>query len=106
MDDRISDVLFAKIKDYRWKSKDIFNCSDTFRIRINKKGKIDLVDVDDEEMKELYEKDEYRYCTRSIKKALKGLKFDIIKRRGQPIEEYVIIEIFFEDDGSIENWSW
>jgi hypothetical protein len=108
--DKISRILFEKIQNYKWKKIENCDCSETYQIRINKNGRIDLVEWADwtkEEMKDFdfSEKREYRYCIRSMKRALRGLKFDIIKRRGKPIEEFVYIEIWFEDDGSIENWS-
>jgi len=105
--DKISKILFEKIQNYKWKKLEDFDCSETYRVRINKKGRIDLVEMNlsKDEIKNFYERGEYQHCIRSMKKALKGLKFDIIKRRGKPIEEYVYIEIWFEDDGSIENWS-
>ena len=105
--ERISKILFEKIQNYKWEKSEKFDCSETYRVRINKKGKIDLIEMNlsKEEIKDFFEKGEYQHCIRSMKKALKGLKFDIIKRRGKPIEEYVYIEIWFEDDGSIENWS-
>lgn len=105
---KISKNLFEKIQNYKWKKLEDFDCSETYRVRINKKGRIDLVEMDltKEEINEYYEKGECQHCIRSMKKALKGLKFDIIKRRGKPIEEYVYIEIWFNDDGSIENWNY
>ena len=105
--ERISKILFEQIQNYKWKKLEDFDCSETYRVRINKKGRVDLVEMNlsKEEIKDFFEKGEYQHCIRSMKKALKGLKFDIIKRRGKPIEEYVYIEIWFEDDGSIENWS-
>jgi len=106
--DTIADILFDKIKCYEWKKLKKIDCSEAYIIRINKKGRIDLVEMDltKEEIKNFYERDEYKHCTRSIKKALRGLKFDIIKRKGQPIEEYVRIEIWFKNDGTIENWTY
>jgi hypothetical protein len=105
--DKISKILFVRIQNYKWKELEDFDCSETYRVRINKKGRIDLVEMNlsKEDIDKFYEKDEYRHCIRSMQKALKCLKFDVIKRRGKPIEEYVYIEIWFEDDGSIENWS-
>ena len=41
----------------------------------------------------------------TVKKAVKGLEFDIIKRKGIPIEEVVYIELWFEENGTIENWT-
>ena len=105
--DKISKILFEKIKNYKWTKLEDFDCSETYRVRINKKGRIDLVEMNlsEDEIKKFYEKGEYKHCIHSIKKALRGLKFDIVKRRGKPIEEYVYIEIWFNDGGSIENWS-
>jgi len=106
--DKISKILFEKIENYKWKKLEDFDCSETYRVRINKKGRIDFVEMDlpKEEINKYYEKGECQHCIRSMKKALKGLKFDIIKRRGKPIEEYVYIEIWFNNDGSIENWNY
>ena len=50
-------------------------------------------------------KREYNYCIRSMKKALSKLQFDILKRNGKPIYEKIYIEIWFNDDGTIENWT-
>ena len=100
--------LLYKIKNYKWKKKRKSEHAGHYVIRINKEGRIYLIDGD-YITKEVYskysdfsDKREYRYCIRSIKKALKGLEFDIIKRKGEPIEEYVGVGILFEDDGSIE----
>ena len=40
-----------------------------------------------------------------MKKVLKKLKFDILKDKGIPIAEDIYIEIWFNDDGTIENWT-
>jgi len=34
------------------------------------------------------------------------LQFDIIKRKGKPMEENVLLEIWFEENGAIENWTF
>lgn len=104
----LSDVLFEKIKSYKWTKLDEFDCSETYKIRINKKGEIDLIEMDltKQEIKDFYEKNEAKHCMNSIKKALKNLKFDIVKRKGEPIEEIIYIELWFEEDGTIENWTY
>jgi len=38
-------------------------------------------------------------------KCLKKLQFDVIKKHGEPIEENVFIEIWLNDDGTLENWT-
>jgi hypothetical protein len=53
---------------------------------------------------DLFEKGKYQHCIRSIKKTLRSLKFDIVKRKGKPIEEYIRLYLWFKDDGSIEVW--
>lgn len=106
-DDVLSDVLFEKIKSYKWTKLDEFDCSETYKIRINKKGEIDLIEMalTEQEIKDFYERNEAKHCINSLKEALKGLKFDIIRRQGKPIEETVYIEIWFKVDGTIENWT-
>ncbi|MCG2432249.1 hypothetical protein, partial [Aequorivita xiaoshiensis] len=73
-------------------------------------GKVTNVIMTEYQTKELISefwdtKREYNFCIRSIKKALKGLQFDILKRKGIPIESNVNVEIWFNEDGTIENWS-
>ncbi len=105
--DKATDILFEKIKSYKWTKVVKFDCSETYKIRINKEGEIDLVEMrlTKEEIKGFYGKNEYKHCINSLRKSLKDIKFDIIKRRGFPIEELVYIELWFEEEGTIENWT-
>jgi len=48
---------------------------------------------------------EYDYCMNTMFKALKKLKFDIIKDKGKPMSEDIDIEIWTKDNGKIENWT-
>lgn len=50
-------------------------------------------------------KREYNYCIKTLTRGLKSLKFDIVKNSGKSIEEDIYIEIWFNDDGTIENWT-
>lgn len=107
--DSISNNLFYKIKNYKWTKLDKFDCSETYTIVIGKKGKVTNVIMTEyqtkESIKELWDKNEYNHCINSIKRALSNLQFDILKRKGEPIEEKAVVEIWFNDDGTIENWT-
>jgi len=107
IDDTISNVLFQRIQDYKWSKLDKIDCSEVYRIGINKNGEIGFVEMNlsKEDLEDLFEKNECRHCINSVKKAVKGLEFDIIKRKGIPIEEVVYIELWFEENGTIENWT-
>lgn len=108
--DSISNILFDKIKNYKWTKLDKFDCSEMYTIVIGKKGKITNVIMTEyqtkESIKEFWDtKREYNYCINSIKKALSDLQFDILKRKGEPTEEKFFVEIWFNEDGTIENWT-
>jgi hypothetical protein len=108
--DSISNIIFNKIKNYEWTKLDKFDCSELYTLVIGKKGKITNVIMTDyqtkESIKEFWDtKREYNHCIKSIKKALSNLQFDILKKKGKPIEEKVFLEIWFNEDGTIENWT-
>lgn len=108
--DSISDILFNQIKRYKWTKRNKFDCGEAYTVVIGKNGKITNVLMTDYQTKELIKeywdsKREYNYCIKSIKKALSDLQFDIVKRKGEPIEEKVYIEIWFKTDGTILNWT-
>ncbi|MBK0379727.1 hypothetical protein [Mucilaginibacter segetis] len=106
---KISDILFKYIKKIKFKNTDDCDCSEKYLITIDKEGKISNVksvkykSVD--EISDSDEKNEYTYCTNTIRKALSALKFDIIKDKGKPISEDVYLEIWVEDNGKVENWT-
>ncbi len=108
--DSISNILFNHIKNYKWTELDKFDCGERYTIVIGKNGYIsDVVMTDyqtEEQIEEYWDtKREYNFCVKSVKKALSKLKFDILKRKGTPVEEKVFIEIWFNDDGTMENWT-
>lgn len=107
--EKISDVLFRKLKKVNWKSIEKFDCSEKYYITIDKDGKVSKVNMQyktDEEIEKYYEKKEYNFCINRIYNALKNLKFDIISDKGKPISEDIYIEIFFDsENGKIENWT-
>ncbi len=105
--DSISNVLFEQVKNYEWTKLNKFDCSDNYLITISPNGKVGEIRMawTDEEIKEFFTKREYNHCIKSMKNALSNLQFDIIKRKGEPIEEIVRLEIWFEEDGIIENWT-
>ncbi len=102
----ISDVLFEKIKNYKWTRQNEFDCSETYKIRISTNGKIDQVTMHltDNKWKDFYSRKEYKHCINSVKKSLSDLQFDIVKRKGKPITEYVFLKLWFDEDRTIEKW--
>jgi hypothetical protein len=108
--DSISNIVFDHIKNYKWTKLDKFDCGEKYTVVIGKNGKITDVIMTDYQTEEKIEqywdtKREYNFCVKSVKKALSELQFDILKRKGKPTEEKVFIEIWFNEDGTMENWT-
>ncbi|WP_272148526.1 hypothetical protein [Tenacibaculum aiptasiae] len=109
--DSISNLLFNDIKKYKWtKNLDECDCSELYTVEIGKNGKITDVVMTNYQTKELikefWDRRVYKYCIKSMKKSLSKLQFDIIKRKGKPIEERIKIRIWFNDDGTIERFEY
>ncbi|MGB5988420.1 MAG: hypothetical protein WBG43_01570 [Marinifilaceae bacterium] len=104
---KVSELLFKKLKKIKWKNSNDFDCSEKYLVKIDEKGNISKVSMlySDEEIKKYYEQDEYNYCINKMFNALKDLKFDIIKDKGIPVSEEIYIEIWIEDNGIIKNWT-
>jgi len=107
--DTISKVMFNELNKLNWKNKKDFDCSEKYIVTIGKNGKVSKVTMPEyqteKEIKEFWGKNEYDYCLKTVKKGLKNLKFDILKKNGKPIEENVYLEIWIEDNGKLENWT-
>lgn len=108
-DDSISNILFRELSKSNWKNEKEFDCSEKYLVTINKNGKVSDVAMTEyktsKEIKEFWDRNEYNYCVKTMLNNLQGLKFDILKMNGKPIEEKVYIEIWVEDDGKLENWT-
>lgn len=104
---KVSDLLFKKLKKINWKNSNDFDCGTKYLVTIDEKGNISKVRMvySDEEIEEFYEKDEYNFCIEKIFNSLKSLKFDIIKDKGKPISEDIYIHIWQEENGKLENWT-
>lgn len=104
---KISDLLFKKLKKVKWKNSSDFDCGTKYLVTIDENGNVSKVRMlySDEEIEKYYEKDEYNFCIEKMFNALKSLKFDIIKDKGRPISEDIYIEIWIEDNGKIKNWT-
>lgn len=104
---KISDIIFKKLKKLKFRNKEDFDCSDKYMVTIDENGDVSKVRMlySDEEVEEYYERDEYNFCIQKLFGALKSLKFDIIKDKGKPIAEDIYIEIWVEDNWKIENWT-
>lgn len=107
--DTITKIFINELSKQNWNNKKEIDCSDKYRITISKKGSVKRVIMPEyktqKEINEFWDKGEYKYCIRKVHKALKNLKFDIIKKKGKPIEENYYIEFFIKDNGKIENWT-
>lgn len=108
--DSIINILFDHIKNYKWTKLDKFDCGVRYAVVIGKNGKISDVLMTDYQTDELIveywdTRREYNFCVNSVRKAVSKLQFDILKRQGKPIDEKVFIEIWFNEDGTIENWT-
>lgn len=108
-DDKVADIIFQELEKIKWKNIDKFDCSESYLITIGTDGRVSRVTMADyqtrEEVKENWDRNEYNYCIRTIRKGLQGLKFDILKMNGKPIAETILVEIWMEDDGKLENWT-
>lgn len=104
---KISDILFKKLKKSKWKNKEDIDCSDKYMVTIDEQGNVSNVRMlySDEELEKYFEKDEYIFCINKVLNALQSLKFDIIKDKGKPIPEDIYIEIWVEENGKLKNWT-
>lgn len=104
---KVSDILFKRLKKARWKNKEEYDCSDKYLVTIDQNGNVSKVRMpySEEEIDKYHDREEYNFCIDKIFNALKTLKFDIIKDKGKPIAEDIYIEIWIEDNGKIENWT-
>lgn len=106
--DKVSKILFKQLKKARWKNSEEYDCSTKYLVTINENGIVSKVRMlySDDEIQKYYDKEEYDYCLSKMYNSLKTLKFDIIKDKGVPIAEDIYIEIWVEDNGKLENWTY
>jgi len=103
--EKIPDVLFRQLAKTRWKNRHEFDCSDRYIIAIGPNGYISEVKMQysEQEVEKYFEISEYKFCIAKVAKALKPLRFDIIKDKGIPISEEIYLEIWIGDDWTFEN---
>lgn len=106
--DKVSKILFKQLKKARWKNSEEYDCSTKYLVTINENGIVSKVRMlySDEEIQKYYDKEEYDFCLSKMYNSLMTLKFDIIKDKGVPIAEDIYIEIWVEDNGKLENWTY
>ncbi len=76
-------------------------------VTIDESGKVSKVEMtyNEKELNDYFERDEYNYCVESIYNSLKIMQFDILKDKGVPTSERIFIEIWFDKNGKLENWT-
>ncbi|RZK01782.1 MAG: hypothetical protein EOO46_19270 [Flavobacterium sp.] len=98
--DKVSDILFKKIKKAKWINIDSIDCSEKYLVTIGKDGKVSKVTMlgyqSQDTIDKYWERNEYDYCINTIFNSLRKLQFDIIKDKGKPISEDIYIEIWFD----------
>ncbi|WP_179320182.1 hypothetical protein [Winogradskyella helgolandensis] len=107
--DTISKVIFNELSKLNWKNKNDFDCSEKYLVTIGKNGEVTKVIMPEyrtkEEIKRFWEPKEYKHCIKTVQKGLKDLKFDILKVNRKAIEERYYVDIWIEDDGTLEDWT-
>jgi hypothetical protein len=108
--DKVSDILFKKIKKAKWINVDSIDCSEKYLVTIDRDGKVSKVTMlgyqSQDTIDKYWERNEYDHCINTIFNSLSKLQFDIIKDKGKPISEDIYIEIWFDEKkGKIENWT-
>lgn len=108
--DTISNFIFDKIKNLDWKTLDECDCALTYIITIDKNGRVSEVQMADyltkQVIREGWERNEYLFCINSIRRSIKSLRFDLIKKGGVKVPEKIYIEIWYEETtGQLENWT-
>lgn len=108
--DTIANVFFKEVEKFKWKKLDKFDPSERYLVTIGKNGKVSNVSMAEYQLKDsikkYWDRNEYKYCIRSVRKALKNLTFDIIKKEGRPIEEKFSFEIWLEENGKLKKWTF
>ena len=106
---KLSDILFKQLKKVRWKNTDKFDCSDKYLVTIGTDGRVSKVTMPEyptqDSIDKYWDKDEYNYCIKNVFKAMRKLKFDIIKAKGKPISEDIYFEVWFDSKRKLENWT-
>lgn len=91
---KISKLLLKKLKKTKWKNKNGFECDEQYVVTIDENGTISKVrSLYSEEDGKYFNNEEYDFCINKILNALKDLKFDIIKDKGKPISESIILTL-------------
>lgn len=103
--EKIPDVLFRELGKTRWKNRHEFDCGDRYIVTIDSNGYVSEVKMQysEQEVEKYFEIAEYEFCIAKVAKALKSLRFDIIKDKGIPISEDIYLEIWIGDDWTLEN---
>ncbi|WP_428329164.1 hypothetical protein [Mucilaginibacter sp.] len=104
----ITDTLFKLVKKFNWKKLSDCGCDDKYLISINEKGKVSNVELmpntNNKDTAQI-EIDDHKKCIEKFKRKFKKLQFDIIRWHGQPYVEKYYLELFYNVEGKLENWT-
>lgn len=103
----INSIFYQYLQRVNW-DDDKCDCQESYHITINNSGKIGEINMPEYSSKSMIEKywepEEYKCCIDTLKHALKGIRFNILKDKGKSISETINIEIWLDANGNLENW--
>jgi hypothetical protein len=109
--DSISNILYDELKKVKWKNIDECDCSEKYLVTIGGKGSVSKVVMLEyptaDSVNKYWDKKEYKYCIKTVRVALRKLRFDIIKDKGKPFSEEIYIQLWFDlKSGELQNWTF
>lgn len=108
--DKITDEIFKELEKIEWKDVLEYDCSEKYEFTIGKNGRIKDVEMVNyqtkQQIEDFWDKKEFKYCMKTIKSSVRNLQFDLVKSSGRNIEEVIWLEIWVNDDGTVENWNF
>ena len=105
--DSISTLFFQRWIHLDWEALDEIDCADSYAITINSSGKVKSIRFTGwakEDLKILWDRNEYKKCYKELLSAIKDYRFDEVYWHGKKFDDEIFIEVFY-DQGVLEDWS-
>jgi hypothetical protein len=100
--DDLNALMLEPLRRLNWTRLHRLECDDAYEVVIGANGRVRKVKHDFHDLVSLWsEPGEWlrqRRCSTAIARALKHLRFDIIRCQGRPIEESVLLDLYFDEE--------